>query len=604
MKMRTTQRSFSAWDNIRYILIMQWIHARKSVLTSVLLLLANISIAFMSVYMPKLVVQLALARVRLGQLIICIGGVGLGIALLNVGKQLLEILNNADLIHLKNEFMKQKTKGVLNTSYENLESEQYRNLMQRADEVLWSSGDGSVIEQMVKNLYGLLTSIVGYFLFGVALSSLNPFLLVWLTILPLLYYFALKKAQNYQFGCREVIGNLDRKLWYVSYSSGVFHNAKDIRMYGMLGWFTDLFSLLINDRAKLGRKVTRRNFGANIVEACTVLMRDGLAYLVLIHMTIQNKITIDEFVFYFGAIASFSVWVNRILNYFAQLNSNCLLLCDYRDFLAFSDDKRNGQHPTNDIPDNKGGYEIELVKVSYRYKGSEHDTLHEVSLKVSKGEKLAIVGLNGAGKTTLVKIICGLYTPTKGNVFLNHTEQSDILGDALFSLYSTVFQDTYLLPLTIAEIVSSSEPSVVDRGRVEYCLTLAGLDDLIHKLPGGMDARLNRQINDGAIDLSGGEKQKLLLARAIYKDAPILILDEPTAALDPIAEGNLYEQYHRLTQNRTSIYISHRLSSTRFCDRIIYIENGEIIEEGSHEALMNLNKKYAQLYRTQSQYYN
>ena len=226
-----------------------------------------------------------------------------------------------------------------------------------------------------------------------------------------------------------------------------------------------------------------------------------------------------------------------------------------------------------------------------------------VTFPINKGEKVAIVGLNGAGKTTLVKIICGLYNPAQGKVLINGIEKQEYNIYDYYSLFLTVFQDYHFLPISIACNISGKPKEQTDRDKVKKCLDAAGLWEKVSGLENGMDSMLDKQLNENGVELSGGEKQRLILARAIYKDAPILILDEPTAALDPIAESRLYQRYNELSRNKTSIFISHRLASTRFCDRIIFIENGEFVEMGTHEELMEKGGKYAALFRIQSQYY-
>ena len=201
-----------------------------------------------------------------------------------------------------------------------------------------------------------------------------------------------------------------------------------------------------------------------------------------------------------------------------------------------------------------------------------------------------------------VKLLCGFYYPTDGEIRLNGRPVTDYNIENYYTLFSAVFQDIYLLPVTIAEFVSSSD-SAIDRERVKEVLRRAGLESKIESLPNGIDSRLMKGVFEDSIALSGGETQKLMLARALYKDAPVIVLDEPTAAMDPIAENELYLQYHSLTQNKTSVYISHRLSSTQFCDRIIFMENGKIIETGSHEELIKLGGKYANMFALQGHYY-
>jgi len=246
---------------------------------------------------------------------------------------------------------------------------------------------------------------------------------------------------------------------------------------------------------------------------------------------------------------------------------------------------------------------IEFKDITFRYAGSESNVIEKFNLKIGKGEKLAIVGVNGAGKTTLIKLLCGLYHPSSGEILVNGNNICKYNRDEYYSILSAVFQDIYIMPISIAKNIALCKEEKIDRKRVLQCLKLAGLKDKIDTFTKGIDTKLMKSMNQTATDLSGGELQKLVLARALYKNAPIIILDEPTAALDPIAENELYLKYGDLTKDRTSIFISHRLSSTRFCDRIVFLHKGNIAELGSHDELMKLKGKYAQMFEIQSHYY-
>ena len=229
-----------------------------------------------------------------------------------------------------------------------------------------------------------------------------------------------------------------------------------------------------------------------------------------------------------------------------------------------------------------------------------------MSLKIKAGEKIALVGLNGAGKTTLVKLLCGLYDPNEGEIFLNGKNIRGYNRTQYYTLFTAVFQDFNILPLSIAENISQLSEDELDDDKIDrviHCLELADLDKKINSLPDGISSILMKDVNDDAVQLSGGEMQKLMLARALYKESPILILDEPTAALDPIAESKLYNRYNEFAAGKTSVYISHRLASTRFCDRIIFIENKTIAESGTHNELLKSGGKYANLFEIQSKYY-
>ena len=237
-----------------------------------------------------------------------------------------------------------------------------------------------------------------------------------------------------------------------------------------------------------------------------------------------------------------------------------------------------------------------------KYSTSNVYAVKDANLEINGGQIFGFLGPNGAGKTTLVKLLVGFYYPTDGTILLNGRELTEYNIEEYYSLFSAVFQDLYLLPVTIAEFVSSSDGEI-DRERVSDVLRQAGLKEKIASLPNEINSRLMKGVFDDSVEFSGGEKQKLMLARALYKNAPVIVLDEPTAALDPIAENELYLKYHELESRKTSVFISHRLASTRFCDRIVFLDHGEIVESGSHDELMKRGGKYAEMFEVQSHYY-
>ncbi len=241
--------------------------------------------------------------------------------------------------------------------------------------------------------------------------------------------------------------------------------------------------------------------------------------------------------------------------------------------------------------------------MSFRYEGSEEDTIDGIDLTVRPGEKLALVGRNGAGKTTLVKLISGLYRTDVGRVLLDGQDLQTVSGKKRFAEFAVVFQDVFAFSFSLEDNISCAQEGGTDRKRLWECLKQAGLSERVSALPKKEKTMMNQDLDPEGITFSGGEMQKLMLSRALYKNAPVVILDEPTAALDPLAESELYEKYEALLRDKTGIFISHRLSSTRFCDRIIYLENGRIMEEGTHEELMKKQGAYAKLFETQAKYY-
>jgi ATP-binding cassette subfamily B protein len=316
----------------------------------------------------------------------------------------------------------------------------------------------------------------------------------------------------------------------------------------------------------------------------------------LIWGVLAKTIAVSDFVFCFGIAAGFSGWINGISGHLASLKRISIECGKYREFMELQNpsEQQRVNHPAKEIQ------QIEFQNVSFGY-AEDQPVLKNINLTVKKGERIALVGENGAGKTTLMKLLCGLYTPTSGKILVNGQDLQTLDRAAYFERLAAVFQDYTLLPASILENISLSADS--DRAPVWEVLQKAGLAEKIKSLQEGLDTKLVQQSDEQATALSGGETQRLLLARALYKDAPILILDEPTAALDPLAEEALYLQYRDLTEGKISFFISHRLNSTQFCDRILFLQNGEITESGSHAQLMEQRGEYWNMYKLQGFYY-
>lgn len=454
-----------------------------------------------------------------------------------------------------------------------------------------------------QSLLGLFISLLGIFTCGFVIAIVSPWILMFLFLSAFITYLVSRWQRNYIEKNKDHWVTVDRKIGYLQSFSERFDHAKDIRIYGMFDWLSDMLTGFQKERFGWTKKVSARTLGGTCINALLMLIQNGVAYAILIVMVFNNEVGAGDFVFYFGAITGFSAWLNGIGNMVNDITHKSIKIGYYRDYFDIEEKYNHGEGcpmPTEqELP-----VDIELNNVSFKYASADGEiyALKNVNLKIDKGEKLAIVGANGAGKTTLVKLMCGFYYPSEGEIKLNGHAIADYNIEDYYSLFSAVFQDIYLLPVTIAEFVSSSEKEI-DRDRVMDVIRQAGLADKINSLPNGIDSRLMKGVFDDSIEMSGGEKQKLMLARALYKDAPVIVLDEPTAALDPIAENELYLKYNELTANKTSVYISHRLASTRFCDRIVYLENGEIVESGSHDELMKLGGKYAHMFELQSHYY-
>jgi ATP-binding cassette subfamily B protein len=378
--------------------------------------------------------------------------------------------------------------------------------------------------------------------------------------------------------------------------------AEDLRLYSMLGWLRDAKAGLLREcRARRGA-VASKHFQAALAGAAPILLRDGAAYALLVYLLLRGEVSLGDFTLMFAAIGAFSGWVQGIIEQAGELHRASVQIRDYRAYLDLPGRMNRGLGAP--LPKAGEGIAITLENVSYSYPKSETPALENVNLTIGAGERLSVVGVNGAGKSTLVKLICGLYRPSGGAVRLNGTDISKFNRDEYYTLFSAVFQGIYELNATIAGNVSQSALAATDRARDRKCLELSGLLGKAESLPRGMDTMLLREIESDSIELSGGEKQKLALARALYKDAPVIVLDEPTAALDPIAESGIYSMFDSIVGERTAIYISHRLSSCRFCDDIAVFDGGRLVQRGGHGELpAGEGGKYRELWTAQAQYY-
>ena len=483
--------------------------------------------------------------------------------------------------------------------YEQYEKKDVRDLLGRAEQATWMQ-DGKVpLCEMPQQAMNVLQNVLCYLLFGTILSFVSPWLVVFLTVTPLLNWLCIRAYNRYEYRTRPQRTDIERKRSYVSKRASDFSAAKDIRIYGMGQWLKAVYQELTDQTVAWRKRLSLRQFLTRLVDLLVILLRDGAAYAVLLSMALRGELSPERFVLYFAAISAFATQIGNIITAWGQMQAASLKISDFRAFLDLPDSDGSGKARAEDFLDHAP--EITFDHVSFRYEGAEKCTIDDLNLTLHAGERVALVGMNGAGKTTLVKLLCGLYQPTSGQIRIDGVPVRDFRRDDYYRLFSPVFQDVQTAFFSLAETVAGRLGSEVDRARAEDCIRRAGLS--LDKLPHGIDTRLDKQVNKDGTELSGGEAQKLMMARALYKDAPILVLDEPTAALDPIAENEIYLQYRSMTEGKTSLFISHRLASTRFCDRILFLEDGRIVQEGSHEALLKQDGSYAKLYEIQSCWY-
>ncbi len=488
----------------------------------------------------------------------------------------------------------------MSCDYSILESERGQTMYQKALNAITTGGDyGTGISAVLFPSLKIAAKILSFFLYTGILAYLNPVLSVIIIALSVIDAAALKYARKYENTIRDEYGDYLKKASYLEKASGDVKAGKDLRIFAMSERFEAIWKKVIDGYRKVLWSAKMRHGMADAVNGLTTAARNLIVYAYLIWEVCNGDISISMFVLYFGAASQFSSILRGIMYFINKLNLASIQVSELREFL----DLKSSDRGSREITDTSRVPDIEFRNVTFRYSGAKEPVLENFSLKIKHGEKIAVVGINGAGKTTVVKLLCGFYIPTEGDVLIDGVSTRDIKKQSLHKLYSVIFQDAMVLPFTIAENISMRTEDETDYERVWSCLEKADLLKKVREYPKTMSEKMTRELDENGIVLSGGEQQKLLMARALYKDAPVLILDEPTAALDPIAESETYGKFHSISENKTAIYISHRLASTRFCDKIVLISDRRISETGTHDELMAAGGEYARMFEVQQQYY-
>lgn len=564
----------------------------------IVLTLVNAIIPILSAFLPKLVIERLTSDSDIWGLIDTIMIFMGSIAVLTGASKFLTKYLYFEKFSINVHYLKLVANKGLITDYINQENGTFRKLQ---EESFQCCNGHSPLTQVYDVLQSLGTSVLGIAVFSAVLFKLNAAVILFLVVTTAFSFYLNKRVVKWtDEHSKERMGYV-QQLSYINAVSGDARSAKDIRLYPMAKWFSDIYEDNMKGIAAWYRKLTKKLFRVTACDGALGLLREGIIYLYLIYMFMSGHISVGDFVLYFGVVNDFSAWLSEIFAEASVLNQLSTKIKRFQEYLDFPEyyRKEDGAHlDRENMPK-----EIELKNVSFRYEKNQPYVLKNFSLVIRPGEHLAVVGLNGAGKTTLIKLICGLIDPIDGQVLYNGKPITEYNRVELYQMYSAVFQQFSIMPVTVEEIVAEAPTAQVDSERVKRCLELAGMWERIQKLPDKLQSQYGRTIYDEGIEFSGGETQKLLLARSIYKSAPILLLDEPTAALDPIAESELYQKYNQISEGKTAVFISHRLASANFCDRIILIENGAICEEGTHRELLARKGKYYNLFELQAKYY-
>ena len=588
------------WQNSWFMIKLAWTSKEKKVIIlSLLSATLAVTLNLVNLYVSPTILSAVERHVSVGELFWTIAGFALALMFISAASAYVNTNTLFGRISVRAEITGLLNRKAATTSYPNIDDDKFIKLLTKARECTFSSMTSA--EAIWTTLTTLVTDIIGFLIYVSLLTTVQPLLILLIIVTTLISYFIGNYVNGYGYRHREEEAEYERHMNYLSWRVEDLSAAKDIRIFGLRHWLEELYGKAMSGYAAFHQKAQSVYIWSPIADLILTFLRNAIAYAYLISLVIQGGLSAAEFLLYFTAVGGFTEWVSGILKGFSTLYKQSLDISTVRECLEYHEPFQfEGGKSIEAEAERK--YEIRLEGVSFRYPAADQDTLTDINLTLHPGEKLAVVGLNGAGKTTLIKLICGLLDPTEGKVLLDGEDIRNFNRADYYTMFSAVFQDFSLLAGTIATNIAQDYAGI-DMTRVKECAAKSGLHAKIESLPDGYETYLNREVFDEATMLSGGETQRLMLARALYKNAPFIILDEPTAALDPIAESDMYQKYHEVTGNRSSVYISHRLASTRFCDRIIMIDNAGICEEGTHEELLSLGGKYAEIYDMQSKYY-
>ena len=585
------------FKGFKFLLRYSWKFSKQYVICIFALQIISSLIPLLQVVLPKFILDELVGRQRMNVLILYVAMlVGYNL----IGGLLVDFLRGKCFTTkgvVFTRFQSMLAERLARCDYEQLENPEFLDIKERAGKFLYANGQGfGVVLDSAVNILGKAFVFIGLMTIIVTLNIWIVLLFVGLVMLNAFVEGRVK--ENYVKWDMEKVPIERKTSYFLDLVENVSY-GKEIRIYNLSSWLVKKITAHLKLSDEFYIRQTKSYNKSNYSNTFTRFLREVISYGYLCMKVVKREIGIGDFTMYLAAIAQFSTAMNDVMESVLNIKQFSFYYDALEKYMNIPCKMREGEQ----LPLDETKFEIEFRNVSFKYEKSDTYALKNVNLKIVPGEKLAIVGENGAGKSTFVKLICRLYDPTEGAVLLNGTDIRRFEYDSYMKILSVVFQDYKLFAFTVKDNIAFEKAADVTDEKIEDILIQSGFENRLRKLEKGVHSNIYRNFELDGFEPSGGEGQKLSLARALYKDSPVVILDEPTAALDPRSEYEIYQHFNQMVKGKTAIYISHRLASCRFCDRILVLMNGQIKEYGTHEELMNKGGIYLEMFHMQAQYY-
>ncbi len=655
-KLKTPHTKYGILSNIKFVMGALWKYKRPVVFCMILGAFTQPCMQYIWGFFTKFIIDIVQRQQATGDK--SFGALIRMVIIIVITDLVLRVVNTSifnrnwpGYVETRFKLIHDRIDKALSMNYETLEQPHILDMAMKASQA--TGGNNNGVEGLMHAVDNLSRVIVTMVISFTMITVLDWRLILALVIICIFNFISYRRAVL--FDKKHVWDEMPpywRQQNYMERCTQDFDFAKDIRLFNMRDWLHEKqhesFSVWLDLYTK-GRHVWWQH---STICTITGMIQGAFMYFVLIKAVLAptEPLTIGNFTLYISLCGAFSNALTSFLNQLGGIERNSMEVDDFRTFIDFdggdsrgyrleksgqgyrlyedaSETKSAEKYRKTKASDSvtycideqsenkkeeflearkkfeKGEINFEFKNVSYRYEGADGYALKNLTLTFKWGERLAVVGLNGAGKTTFIKLLLRLYNATEGEILLNGLNVREYNKEDYFSLFSPVFQNVEIFAYPLAGNVSMLPESETDKQLVYDSLVKSGMKEKVDSLPEGVDTQLLKIIYEDGVDFSGGEKQKLALARALYKDAPVIVLDEPTAALDALAEYELYKNFDSLIGTKSALYISHRLSSTRFCDNVAMFAHGELVEYGTHDSLIEKGGEYAKMFEVQAQYY-